>query len=400
MRAAARIQELAGAASLVCLLLLVTSGWALMAGYVPSDREAFASVLYLRGASGFGVALRDLHWLLASGLVVSGALFLAASYVAGTPRVERKLWWAALALYGLVLAFCFTGFLLPMDQNAYWGTLVRLGIVSSVPIVGEPLADLLRGGSALNASTLPRFYALHVSLLPFLSLLPVAALAAQWRHADARSARRWLLTALALTALAYVVAALAPAPLEPRAAPSDVDYVPRPEWYFLWLFQLGKYVESVPWVRSFLLPVAAIALLVAVPWLRLPRPQRRLGIVLGLAFCWSALSGLALYEDRALPAKLSHDEALELRVEWTFREECSGCHGATGHGDGSRARVFGLEVPDFNSADFWQDATDDTMRSAIRNGKGKDMPAFGRKLEAEEIDALVLWINRRFNPRA
>ena len=48
-------------------------------------------------------------------------------------------------------------------------------------------------------------------------------------------------------AAAYLVAALVPAPLKLPAEPTDTEYVPRPEWYFLWLFQFGKYVEAVPW---------------------------------------------------------------------------------------------------------------------------------------------------------
>jgi ubiquinol-cytochrome c reductase cytochrome b subunit len=400
MSPAARAREAAAVASLVCLLLLVTSGWALMAGYVPSDREAFDSVLYLQGATGLSVPLRSLHVHLASALVVGGALFLVASYLAGTPPLERRVWWAALALYGLVLAFCFTGFLLPMDQNAYWGTIVRLGIVETVPALGSPVADLLRGGPALNASSLTRFHTLHASVLPFLTLLPLGILLSPLRASEPARRRRWLAMALAMVGAAYLAAALVPAPLEPRAAPADVSYVPRPEWYFLWLFQIGKYVEAMPWIRSLVLPAILLGALAALPQLRLPAPDRRVLLVLGLAVGWSALTGLAIYEDRGLPARPSHEEALAARVEWIYREECSGCHGVSGKGDGSRARVFGLDVPDFDGADFWQDATDDTMRNGIRNGKGKDMPAFGRKLAAEEIDALVLWINSRFNPRS
>jgi ubiquinol-cytochrome c reductase cytochrome b subunit len=400
MRLALRIREAAAVASLVCLLLLLTSGWALMAGYVPSDREAFDSVLHLRGAVAFSVPFRSLHAHLASALVVCGALFLAASWLAGTPPAERRVWWAALAVFALVLGFGFTGFLLPMDQDAYWGTIVRLGIVETIPLVGGLAADVLRGGPALNASSLTRFYALHVSVLPLVTLVPLAVALAPLRSSGAPQRRRWLGLALALVLLAYAAAAWLPAPLEPRAAPADTSYVPRPEWYFLWLFQLGQYVEPLPWLRSLVLPALIAGALVAVPLARPGAPGRRVAALLGLALGWSALTGLAIYEDRGLPARPSHEEALAVRVDWIYREECSSCHGATGRGDGSRARVFGLEVPDFTGPDFWQDAADDTMRTAIRSGKGKDMPAFGRKLAAEEIDALVLWINRRFNPRS
>ncbi len=68
----------------------------------------------------------------------------------------------------MVLGFGFTGYLLPWDQKAYWATNVGLNIVNTVPFVGPFIANLLRGGPALGALTLLRFYGLHVFLLPIL----------------------------------------------------------------------------------------------------------------------------------------------------------------------------------------------------------------------------------------
>ena len=67
MSALLGIRAAAGVTCLVFLGLLVSSGWALMAGYVPSESEAFASLLYWRQAAGLGAALRGLHHHLASG---------------------------------------------------------------------------------------------------------------------------------------------------------------------------------------------------------------------------------------------------------------------------------------------------------------------------------------------
>jgi mono/diheme cytochrome c family protein len=396
------LRELAAVASVVFLLLLVLSGWALMTGYVPSEREAFDSVLYLRQQGAVGPFLRSLHHWLASGLVASGAAFFLLSVALAAPAREAATWWAALLAYALIAGSCFTGFLLPMDQNALWGTIVRLGIIETIPAVGGLQADFLRGGPALNASTLTRFYALHAAILPALLLAPLGVLAFQARGllAAPANARRVVVQAALVLATAYLACGLLSAPLEPRASLADTDYVPGPEWYFLWLFQLGKYVESMPWVRSLVLPAIGIGALVSLPWWPPLAERTRVALVTGAALAWAALTGLALFEDRFLPPRPSYEQALAARADGIYREECRSCHGAGGRGDGSQARTFGLHVPDFTSADFWAKATDDRMRTTIRNGKGKDMPAFGRKLSAEEIDALVALTVERYRFQA
>lgn len=398
MRPSAR--ELLGTAALVWLLLLVASGWGLMASYVPSEREAFESVLYLRRQGGALAFLRDLHAHLASGLVAAGGLYLLASYLAGAAPRERRAWWAALSLFLLILFACFTGFALPMDQNAYWGTIVRLGIVETIPLAGGPLADLLRGGPAWNASTLTRFYAFHAGIVPalFLPLLAVLGLEL-WPglREDPLRARRLLWLALALLAAAYLLGALLPARLEPRAAPADSEYVPRPEWYFLWLFQVGKYAEGLPWLRSLVLPALLLGALFSAPFARTGR-RARAGGAAAAVLAFAGLTALARYEDRGLPAKPTYEQALRARADFLYKEECQICHGEGGRGDGSQARTFDLKMPDLTSAEFWKGRSDDTMRESIRNGKGEDMPAFGKKLSGEEVDALLAVLRTRFQP--
>lgn len=393
------LRELLALAALTFLPLAALSGLCLMASYVPSASEAFESVLYLRRQGGVLAAARDVHAHVASGLVAAGGLYLLATYLAGAPPRERQAWWASVALFLLVLFACFTGFLLPMDQNAYWGTLVRLGIVETVPVAGLPFADLLRGGPTINAATLTRFYALHVGLLPALLLVPLALLGAELRSRfTAGAARRRLAMSLLVVVAAYAFAALVPARLEPRAAPGDTEYVPRPEWYFLWLFQVGKYAEGLPWLRSLAVPAVLLTVLFGAPLWRPPAVRTRAAVSVAILAAFAGLTGLARYEDRALPQKPSYEQALAARAEFLYQEECSSCHGKGGKGDGSQAKAFGLKARDFTSPEFWRTAGDDTMRDAVRNGKGEDMPAFARKLLAEEIDALLELIKARFRP--
>lgn len=398
MKLVAGLRAWLAVVGLTLLLALVTSGWGLMPSYVPSDREAFDSVLYLRKLGGAGAFLRAVHVHAASGLVSVGALFLLAAYLDGAVPRERRTWFLALGLFSVVLFFCFTGFLLPMDQNAYWGTRVRFGIIETAGGVGPPGADFLRGGEALNASTLPRFYALHVGILPFVAAALLSALLWEARaRIVALGGARLLGSALVVLLALYAVAGALPAPLEPRAAPGDTEYVPRPEWYFLWLFQFGKYFESMPWVRSLLLPALAAAALFAAAF-RTDSQATRRAVALAAVFGFLLLTGLARYEDRALPPKLSHEQTLRARAVFIFKEECSVCHGESGKGDGSQAKTFDLKMPDMNQAAFWKDQSDDRMRNTIRNGKGEDMPAFAKKLTAEEIDALIVMLGERFRP--
>lgn len=413
MNALERLRTAAGVLVLVCLGLLALSGWALMAGYVPSDLEAFDSVLYWRQLGGLGAMLRNLHDHVASALVVTGFLYLLLTYLAGRHRLAEpaeptgptepasvlsadgpRLWWRGLTLYLVVLGFAFTGFLLPMDQDAYWGTIVRLGIVEAAPVVGPPVADLLRGGATLSASTLPRFHALHVSILPILALV----LLWPWlRHLGGAGGRRsvGLWVALGGIVAAYGVAHFLPVMLELPADPADSEYVPRPEWYFLWLFQFGKYVEGAPWLRSLVLPVIGLALLAVLPWWRQTFKSRA---ALAAAWClaWTSLTALAVWQDRDLPEKLDYEAAMIVRAAVDYERRCGECHGAEGRGDGSQSRVWDLDTPDFTTTKFWSDTSREKMRRIIRDGK-EDMPAFGDKLAPEEIDALIVHLEESFH---
>jgi ubiquinol-cytochrome c reductase cytochrome b subunit len=400
VKALSWLRVASAALGLLCLLLLMVSGWALMAGYVPSDAEAFSSIVYLRQKTAGGAWTRSLHYHLAALAVVAGFVHLLSSYLSGRHADERRDWWAACGLYLLLLGICFTGYLLPMDQNAYWGTIVRLGIVETIPGAGPALAGLLRGGPAINAATLPRFHALHVAVLPTLALLPLLPLARRMKAYVAATGgwRRWLILGLVALALLYLVAALLPAPLETRADAADSEYVPRPEWYFRWLFQLGKYLEPVPWAQSLLVPLAGCALLAALPLLGPRRAVARFVVALGWCALWVALTALSYYEDRGLPAKPPYEEAMRLQAVAHYEKLCLECHGGGGRGDGPQSKIFDLDARDFTTAEIWLEVPAAEMKRAIRDGKGKDMPEFGKQLSPEEIDALLVHIRVTFAP--
>jgi menaquinol-cytochrome c reductase cytochrome b subunit len=66
----------------------------------------------------------------------------------------------------LTMTMAFTGYLLPFDQRSYWATIVGVNINGTGPFVGPYLSDFLRAGPEFGATTLSRFYAIHMLLLP------------------------------------------------------------------------------------------------------------------------------------------------------------------------------------------------------------------------------------------
>jgi menaquinol-cytochrome c reductase cytochrome b subunit len=92
-------------------------------------------------------------------------------FVYGAYKNPREInWMTGVCLFCLVMAFGFTGYLLPWDQKAFWATKVGTSIMGTVPVVGEYTLRLMRGGENLGAMTMTRFYALHVLFLPAATL--------------------------------------------------------------------------------------------------------------------------------------------------------------------------------------------------------------------------------------
>src|SRR6202007_1357626 len=159
----------------------------------------------------------------------------------------------------ITLTFAFTGYLLPWDQKAYWATSVGINMVGTVPVIGDYLARILRGGSNQGALTLSRFFAIHVMVLPW-SIAALIALhlfflrrigpAGPYDEARAKEVsesfwpRQGFMDAGVALGVFGVVAIFAwrmDFPLAAEADPSDTSFVPRPEWSFLFFYQLLKY---------------------------------------------------------------------------------------------------------------------------------------------------------------
>lgn len=156
-----------GSATLTVFLLQAVTGAVLAMYYAPSPDHAYESIRYLEGQVHLGRVLRGVHNWGASAMVVLALLHMVRVFSFGAYKYPREAnWVVGVGLLGLVMAFGFTGYLLPWDQRAYWATQVGTSIAGTVPGVGGAVAVLLRGGTQLGAETLTRFYALHVLWLP------------------------------------------------------------------------------------------------------------------------------------------------------------------------------------------------------------------------------------------
>jgi ubiquinol-cytochrome c reductase cytochrome b subunit len=225
--------------------------------YVPAPDHAHESVRYIMDALPFGRLLRGLHFFGASFIVVAAIVHMLRVVLFGSYKKPREATWlTGVVLLLVIMGFALSGYLLPWDQKAYWATTVTINVARSGPF-GEFVAGLMRGGPALGALTLLRWYSAHVFLLPAcLIVFVVSHVYLMRRHGISgpvephsgpslpfhpyQSARDTLAMAFVFAVLVGA-AAMFPAPLDPVADPTDASYVPRPEWYFLSLFQLLKY---------------------------------------------------------------------------------------------------------------------------------------------------------------
>ena len=160
-------------ATFVLVLQLVTGLWLTMS-YIPSGAGAFASVEYIMRDVEFGWLLRYLHSTGASAFFVIVYLHIFRGLMYGSYRKPRELLWLiGMAIYLVLMAEGFFGYLLPWGNMSYWGAQVIVSLVGAIPFVGPDLMDWLRGDYLMSEITLNRFFALHVIALPLILVMLV-----------------------------------------------------------------------------------------------------------------------------------------------------------------------------------------------------------------------------------
>jgi ubiquinol-cytochrome c reductase cytochrome b subunit len=139
--------------------------------YVPTAEEAFASVEYIMRDVEYGWLIRYMHSTGASAFFIVVYLHMFRALIYGSYRKPRELVWIfGMAIYLVLMAEAFLGYVLPWGQMSYWGAQVIISLFGAIPYVGEDLVQWIRGDYLLSGITLNRFFALHVVALPIILL--------------------------------------------------------------------------------------------------------------------------------------------------------------------------------------------------------------------------------------
>jgi ubiquinol-cytochrome c reductase cytochrome b subunit len=317
-----------GSVAVFAFLMQVFTGILLAFNYAPTPGDAYNSLRYIVREVTGGSVIRGLHHWGASMMIVTVVLHMAQVFVWGAYKKPRETtWMVGVVLMLVTLAFGLTGYLLPWDNRAYWGTVVTTKIAAQAPIAGPYLARLLGGEGSIGVVTFARFYAMHVLILPPLTMLLTGLHVYLVRKhgvtpepIETGRPRKFFPEQVfkdttAIFLYVFVLAVLAAAvrvPLGRLADPTDTAFVPRPEWYFLFLFQTLKFFEGpLEVVGTVILPTLAILVLFLIPFVdrsRAVRVTKRIAAMAAVVFVglgWGALTLAAL---RSTPASAESGE--------------------------------------------------------------------------------------------
>jgi cytochrome b6 len=258
-----------GGVTLFLFAVQAFTGVLLLLYYRPGATEAYESVQFIVTQVEFGWLIRNVHSWSANLLIGAAFAHFFSVFFQKAYRKPRELTWlSGVVLLFLMLAFGFSGYLLPWNELAFFATKVGTGIAGSVPLAGDFMLRLLRGGDDVTGATLSRLYGLHVAILPAITTALVSLhllfvqrqgmsvpLSVERRLKpgetlpEMRFFPNYVLRDILLwyLALAVLVALAAFYPWELGRKADPFAAVPpgiRPEWYFLAMFHTLKLLPS------------------------------------------------------------------------------------------------------------------------------------------------------------
>ena len=429
-----------GSAAFTLLMLQIATGILLALVYAPSAANAWNSLNMLNHQLPLGWFLRAMHGWGSNFMVAVVLIHMAQVFLFGSYKFPREFTWIlGVFLLLMTLGMAFTGQVLRFDQDAYWGLGIGASIASRVPFVGGQLVDLMLGGPIIAGATLTRFFALHVFVIPG-ALLVFASLHVwmvlklginEWPM-PGRVVRRdtyiaeyhkltkedgipfvpgafWkdlFFSGAILAAVTVCAAVFGPYGPTGQPDPSIIQTVPKPDFFFLWIYAVLSYLPpnlETPFIL--IAPVLAIAALVALPfmagegeksWHR--RPVAVLTLVT-VAVMWGVFTNLATYtpwspkmnawSGDTIPVKyLESLSPVERQGAVIFQSmQCRNCHSIGGHG--------GQRGPALDSV-ATRLTEDQLIRQVIQGGG--NMPAYGKNLSPPEVTALVQFLGTLHPP--
>jgi menaquinol-cytochrome c reductase cytochrome b subunit len=165
-----------GSATLFAFVFQALTGVFLAMYYTPSPEQAYGSIIHLTNDVWMGEFVRGMHKWGASVMIIVIFLHMGRVFFFGAYKYPRELNWViGVVLLILTLVMGLTGYLLPFDQRSYWATIVANNITGTGPVLGPYLADFLRAGPEIGATTLARFYAIHMLLVHGLIIALIGA---------------------------------------------------------------------------------------------------------------------------------------------------------------------------------------------------------------------------------
>jgi ubiquinol-cytochrome c reductase cytochrome b subunit len=313
----ARFAYVFGSGLLFIFLSQVITGVFLALYYVPSADHAHTTVAYITKEVASGSFLRSIHAYGSSAMVILLLLHVTQTFLYGSYKGRRELLWlSGCVLFALVLCMAFTGYLLPWDQKAYFATAVGTNIAGEVPLIGSWLKSLMRGGTDMGTLTLSRFFVAHILVAPAFIFALVAMHVYLFRKAGAAGPinedpvsptlppepfypKQVIVDgvfALFIILILAIISHFMPFDLGPKANPADAHYLPRPEWYYIPIFQWLKYWPgSLSFVGVVLIPSVIAFFFASLPFLdkRMERRPWKRPIAVGTyVFIFLALFGL------------------------------------------------------------------------------------------------------------
>jgi ubiquinol-cytochrome c reductase cytochrome b subunit len=429
-----------GSAALVVFLLQLVTGILLALIYVPSASEAWNSLQALNHDVTLGWFIRALHGWGSNFMVAIVLIHMVQVFLFGAYKFPRELTWiVGVFLLLMTLGMAFTGQVLRFDQDAYWGLGIGASIASRVPILGASIVKMMLGGPIIAGATLSRFFALHVFVIPGtlialvgLHLLMVLKLGINEWPMPGRLVKRstyaneyheltkkdgapfvpyaiWKdLFFAAVILLAVAACALYFGPFGPtgRPDPTIIQTVPKPDYFFLWLYALLSLLPPSMETPALLIgPVIAIAGLVLLPflsgegeksWRRRPIAVLTVLLIAITLGTFTHLAGFTPWSPHMnawsgdpVPEKaLRGTTALQRQGALVFQaKQCRNCHSI---GDSGGQRGPALDTVALRLTQ------DQLIRQVIQGGG--NMPAYGKNLSPAETTALVAFLGTLHPP--
>ena len=423
-----------GSAALIVFCLQLVTGILLALTYVPSAGEAWSSLQALNHDITLGWFIRALHGWGSNFMVALVLIHMMQVFLFGAYKFPRELTWiVGIFLLLMTLGMAFSGQVLRFDQDAYWGLGIGASIASRVPIAGPAVVKLMLGGPIIAGATLSRFFAMHVFVIPAiligcvgLHVLMVLKLGINEWPMPGRIVKRatylkeyheltkkdgapfvpyavWKdMFFAAFILLAVAACALWFGPFGPtgRPDPTIIQTVPKPDYFFLWLYALLSLLPPSLETPFLLIgPVVVILGLLLLPflsgegeksWKR--RPIAVLTVML-IAVTLGTFTHLATYapwspkmnawSGAPVPVRFVRSTtALERQGALVFQvKQCRNCH-SLGESGGQRGPTLDAVAVRLTQ--------DQLIRQVIQGGG--NMPAYGKNLSPAETTALIAFL--------